>query len=513
MLALLNSYSLTIAFFVTLLLSSFSALFMLYPRIPLSFVRFHVGIYGLSALIALLNLVTIKTNRVFGPWHLDPLAWLTALFVLTIGFVVQRYSIHYLLGDRNYRKYFALFTFTTGSASVAWLSDDLRWLLVFWGFTLLGLTLLISLNKDWKAAKTAIKRSGQLFAISWLLMLLAIIWLTQEVGHWQLSAVFAKSNLVNVGSWEKTGINLLLALAVVIPAAQYPFQRWLLDSVFAPTPVSAVMHAGIVNAGGIILTRFAPLFSGDLAQVFLIVLSSFSVLLGTGIILVQVDYKRQLVGSTIAQMGFMLFQCALGAYLAAIIHAVLHGLFKSALFLQAGSAVHHNELTDLSTQRSPFLWKIAGGVLGLIVGFSFWIIVNGTGNDLISALLLGWALSIAWTQLVALGHGRIGRIAGFSLIAGTTIVFYIIIATFKSLLHGTVQEEILPPTSLVLLVLFILLSSSAIVSWLTRHHSSTSFAVLYLWLVRLSEPHLNSVESHPKFLVLNMSKGAIPVMN
>ena len=53
---------------------------------------------------------------------------------------------------------------------------------------------------------------------------------------------------------------------------------------------------------------------------------------------VQVDYKRQLVGSTIAQMGFMLVQCALGAYLAAIIHAILHGLFKSTLFLRAGSA-------------------------------------------------------------------------------------------------------------------------------------------------------------------------------
>jgi len=500
MLAFLNSYPLTIAFFVTLLLSFLSALFMLYPRIPLSYVRFHVGIVGLSPLIALLNLVTTKTNRVFGPWHLDPLAWLTALFVLTIGFVVQRYSIHYLLGARNYRKYFTLFTFTTGSASVAWLSDDLRWLMVFWGFTLLGLTLLIRLNKEWQVAHTAITRSGQLFALSWLIMLLAITWLTQVAGHWQLSIVFAESNLVNFGSWEKTGINLLLVLAVVIPAAQYPFQRWLLDSVVAPTPVSAVMHAGVVNAGGILLTRFAPLFSGDLAQVCLIVLSSFSVLLGTGMMLVQVDYKRQLVGSTIAQMGFMLIQCALGAYLAAIIHAVLHGLFKCALFLQAGSAVHQNELTDLSTRRSPLLWKIAGGALVLVVLLGFWINDNGTGHNLISALLLGWSMSIAWTQLVALGHGHIGRIVGFSLIAGATIVFHIIHVAFKKLLYGTVPEVILPSATLVILVLFILLSSSAMVSWLTRHHSSNAFAVLYLWLVRLSEPHIHSVESHPKFL-------------
>lgn len=55
-------------------------------------------------------------------------------------------------------------------------------------------------------------------------------------------------------------------------------------------------------------------------------------MIGTGISLVQVDYKRQLVGSTIAQMGFMLIQCALGAYLAAVIHLILHGLFKATLF-------------------------------------------------------------------------------------------------------------------------------------------------------------------------------------
>ncbi|WP_200760699.1 NADH dehydrogenase subunit 5 [Effusibacillus dendaii] len=507
MLAVLDFLSLPIAFFVSLVVSAFSALFMLHPRVPLNFVRIHVGICGFPPLIALLNLVTKKTNEIFGPWHLDPLAWLTALFVLTIGFIVQRYSIRYLLGDRNYRKYFALLTLTTGAASVAWLSDDLRLMLVCWGTTLLGMTLLIGLNREWKVARTASARSGRLFALSWLILLLAITWLTQVTGHWQLSLVLYKGSLLKLGSWERTGINLLMVVAVVIPAAQYPFHRWLLDSVVAPTPVSAVMHAGIVNAGGIILTRFAPLFSGDFTQIFLIVLSSFSVLLGTGIILVQVDYKRQLVGSTIAQMGFMLIQCALGAYLAAIIHAVLHGLFKSALFLQAGSAVHHNELKTRTTPLPSFLWRIAGGVFGLLMGGGFWLITNGKGDELISALLLGWSISFAWTQLVALGYGRIGRIMGFSLIAGAVIVFTAILTTFNGLLHRTVQLGIQPPTSVVILVLSVLLSASAIGAWLTRHHSSTSFAVLYLWLIRLGEPHPDSVESHPKYLAFSLSQG------
>ena len=124
----------------------------------------------------------------------------------------------------------------------------------------------------------------------------------------------------------------MIIVAVMIPAAQWPFKRWLIESAVAPTPVSAIMHAGLVNAGGIMLTRFSPLFHDDIAQIILLIFSSISVLIGTGISLVQVDYKRQLVGSTIAQMGFMLIQCALGAYLAAVIHLILHGLFKATLF-------------------------------------------------------------------------------------------------------------------------------------------------------------------------------------
>ena len=501
MLVTLKVLSLPTIFFLSLAMLALSAMVILHPRVPLNFVRIHVRICGLPPLIALLNLVTNSTKVIFGPWRLDPLAWLATLFVLTIGLVVQRYSVRQLLGDRNYRGYFALLTLTTGSASLAWLSNDLRLLLVCWGATLLGLTLLIRLNRDWRVAKSAAVRAGRLFALSWIILLLAITWLALMTGHWQFSLTLTQGSLVQLSSWERTGIALLLVIAVAIPAAQYPFQRWLLDSVVAPTPVSAVMHAGVVNAGGIILARFAPIFSGDLAPIVLIVLSGISVLLGTGTILVQVDYKRQLVGSTIAQMGFMLIQCSLGAYLAAIIHAVLHGLFKSALFLQAGSAVHHNEqAVRATTTQTSFLWRTAGIILGLFVGIGFWFIVKGRGYDMISALLLGWSVSFAWSHLVTSGVGRIGRTVGFTLLAGALIVFSIILAAFYVLLHGTVSQGVQPHTSSIILVLFILLTSSVTGAWLSRHPSSTFSAVVYLWLVHLGEPYHDSIESHPKYL-------------
>lgn len=133
-------------------------------------------------------------------------------------------------------------------------------MIMCWGATLIGLVLLIGLNKGWKVVSEATKISGYLFTISWIALLAAIIWLFQITGQWQLTSVVTNENVAQFGTLEKTGINLLIIVAVMIPAAQWPFQRWLIESAVAPTPVSAIMHAGLVNAGGIMLTRFSPLF-------------------------------------------------------------------------------------------------------------------------------------------------------------------------------------------------------------------------------------------------------------
>ncbi|MBB6446259.1 NADH dehydrogenase subunit 5 [Bacillus benzoevorans] len=495
-------------FFLLIALSVLSALALLHPKTPLSFVQLHVGITLLPPLVALLALITSKETLIYGPWRLDSLSWLLALFVLTIGFIVQRYSVRYLLGDRSYRKYFALLTITTAADSGVWLSNDFRLLLVCWGITLLGLTLLIGLKKEWYVARNTAKQSGRMFALGWLTLLAAVIWVTQATGHWQMSHVLTKSSLAQLDSWEKTCINLLLIVAVVIPAAQWPFGRWLLDSTVAPTPVSAVMHAGLVNAGGIILTRFSPLFSGDMAQMVLLLLASVSVLTGTGMMLVHVDYKRQLVGSTMAQMGLMFIQCALGAYLAAIIHAVLHGLFKSTLFLQSGSVLHHHvEKSSGTNQPLSLLWTVSSGVLGLLVALGLWLSSPEEGYQLISAFTLGWSVSLAWIQLVASASGRIGRIAGFSILIGAAIVYHFVHAAFYGVLQNSIPQGTQPPASAAILFLLILLAGSAAGVWLARNRSSAAYAVIYLWLVRLGEPQNDLVESHPAYLTQSFDRG------
>ncbi|WP_439024655.1 NADH dehydrogenase subunit 5 [Bacillus halotolerans] len=500
MLVSLSLSSLLTLFFITLIASGISGLLFLHPRVSLGFVRIHIGILALPPLVSLVILANRSVNGNVGPWHFDSLAWLMTFFVLTIGLIIQRFSVRYLMGDRSYRKYFTLFTFTTGAASIAWLSGDLRLMVISWGATLVGLTLLIRLNSVWQVAGEAAKVTGRLFLLSWLSLFLAIVWLFQVTGQWQLSLVLTNESLAQLGAWERTGINLLIVLAVIIPAAQWPFQRWLIESIVAPTPVSAIMHAGLVNAGGIILTRFSPVFNGGIASVILLLLASISVLIGTGISLVQVDYKRQLVGSTIAQMGFMLIQCALGAYIAAIIHLILHGLFKATLFLQAGSAVGRHEVSARTNERTSYLWVMAGRILSLVIGVAFWLAAPGEGYQFISALILGWSLSVSWTQLVAFGEGRIGRIAGFTVLGGAALVYFIIHNLFYKWLHTTIFQSVQPPMSAVMIVVCLLLFGSALGTWVARHRSSVFFAVLYLWLVRLGEAKPKTVESHPDYL-------------
>jgi NAD(P)H-quinone oxidoreductase subunit 5 len=257
-----------------------------------------------------------------------------------------------------------------------------------------------------------------------------------------------------------------------------------------------------------ILTRFSPLFSGDVAQIILLVLSTLSVLLGTGIMLVQVDYKRQLVGSTIAQMGFMLIQCALGAYVAAITHAVLHGLFKSTLFLQAGSAIRSNEPVMKVSKPSTFHVFVSYS-LGLLTGFVFWLSSPEMTYQFISAVILGWSVTVAWQQISAFESGRKGLFSGVFMLFVAGIIFIFVHHTFHDLLHDLVQIQNQSPKYFALFLFVILLSASGLGIWLSNNRSSRLFAIVYLWLVQLGEPRNDLVETHPKYIDNSAHQGGL----
>lgn len=300
----------------------------------------HVALHARIALLpALLAIVLALLSARNAPYPLavsgTPLAWLMASLILGLGAIVQHFSVRFLQGDRDQPRALLWFSVLTASAALCWLQHDLRLMLLAWGAALHALTNLIGLTRDWAAARAARRRAERWLSVAWLALAGLIVLNAWETGSWQLDQWQPE----RWQAWAQQLGAALLLVAVLIPAAQWPAQRWLMESMVAPTPVSAIMHAGMVNAGGVLLLYFGSLLAlADWARALLLLLAIASIVTGCGMALVQADIKRQLAASTVAQMACMLLQIALGAYLAAIVHLVLHGLFKAALFLQAGGA-------------------------------------------------------------------------------------------------------------------------------------------------------------------------------
>ena len=133
---------------------------------------------------------------------------------------------------------------------------------------------------------------------------------------------------------------LLVVLAALLKTAAFPLHGWLTEVMEAPTPVSALLHAGIINAGGLLLIRLAePVQANPAAMTLLVMLGGFSALFGALVMLTQSAVKTALAWSTVAQMGFLLLQCGLGLWPLALLHIVAHSLYKAHGFLASGGAV------------------------------------------------------------------------------------------------------------------------------------------------------------------------------
>ncbi|MEQ8661668.1 MAG: proton-conducting transporter membrane subunit, partial [Gammaproteobacteria bacterium] len=191
---------------------------------------------------------------------------------------------------------------------------------------------------------------------------------------------------------------LALLVAVVVRSASLPAHRWLLASTAAPTPVCALLHAGFVNAGGIAVIKFAPLLAAaPLVRFGLLASGVGAVVGGTAIALVRADVKGRLAGSTMAQMGYMLVQCGLGAHAHALFHILAHGAFKAHAFLRAGSEVSAPGAAALTPPTRGAEWLL---LLPCALFFAAWWATDLALADLVllsfGATLAVEALVLAW---------------------------------------------------------------------------------------------------------------------
>lgn len=287
--------------------------------------------------------------------HLDTLACLMLLLVSFIGWVVAGYSQRYLAGDPHQGSHFRWLAVTVGSVCLMVSSGSLLGFATLWGLASLGTHRLLlhypsrpgAVSAAW--TKFAVSRAGDVF------LLFGLGLLYSEVG----SSRFATINSpLPIAPEASSGLAWLFVIAACLKSAQFPFHSWLPQTVETPTPVSALMHAGIVNAGGFLLIRVNPFLAGQPGPlVLLIVVGTLTAVVGGIIMMAQSSIKRSLAYSTVAQMGFMMLQVGLGAFAAAFVHIVAHALYKAYAFLNSGSVLAEQQGLHRGTFNEPVIQR------------------------------------------------------------------------------------------------------------------------------------------------------------
>lgn len=216
-------------------------------------------------------------------------------------------------------------------------------------------------------------------------------------------------------------VAVLLVVAGAARSALFPFHRWLTATLYAPTPVSALVHAGFVSGAGLLLIRFAPTFSASTVAVSLAIsLATITVLIGLTAALSRPDAKGALAWSTVAQMAFMVLQVAVGAVAAAVMHIVGHGMYKAAQFLGVGDTVGAELRRRRRPERTTPLragWRIALTALIATAAVAAGLAVGPQGLHTAEAVVLG---TFAWAAVAAAVHGWLGTA---SLGRTTTVAF------------------------------------------------------------------------------------------
>jgi len=441
------------------------------------------------------------------PWtilYFDSLSILMALIIGLISLVVHIYSLRYMAEESGYARFFVLLDLMTASLLLMVAAGDLITLIVSWH--LVGVFLYFLLGQDTRSPSAYRYAFWTLitYRIGDLPLVLAAVLLYQAYGTWSLPVIFEQLDQAPnahsvLGLALPEVIGILLALAAFARSAQFLLHTWLPYTMDGPTPVSALMHAGIVNAGGFLINRFAPIFANtsDVLQMVFIV-GFISAVIGSVLMLVQNDIKKSLGYSTMGQMGFMVMECGIGAFSLAIYHLIAHGVFKGTLFLSAGSVIHSarkddgvpkGELYTFVVEKRPAItrkpWLLMAAITLLvplvILVLSHWLVAEDyfQKQGAIILLFFGWITGAQLIFATYRTHAQnLWRLVLVSILSFTIIIIgYVFVShAFDVYLYpdAAFREKLYAAASIGKIrfdILVVVITSIIIVGWLVAYYS------------------------------------------
>ncbi|MEC7728190.1 MAG: NADH-quinone oxidoreductase subunit L [Pseudomonadota bacterium] len=337
-----------------------------------------------------------------------PLAFIMLLLITLLGMVLGQFSERYLAGDPGQRRFMVWLQVILASVSLIATTNHLVVFLASWIAISVSLHQLLMFFPDRPRAALAAHKKfifARLAEIS-LGIAFALLYVQYDTPFIDqiLSRISAEGSIPGMVQLAA----ILMAVSALLKCAQMPFHGWLIQVVESPTPVSALLHAGVVNLGGFLMILMAPLISQvAAAQWLLLLVAGPTAVFASLVMMTRISIKVRLAWSTCSQMGWMLVECALGLYELALLHLVAHSAYKAHTFLNAGNTVELSMKKRLVTVTQPDTKKwLFGAFLATLFALPTAVLTSADGAaHQFSWLVPGIALTILFSEFFSAGGG------------------------------------------------------------------------------------------------------------
>ncbi|WP_420577059.1 proton-conducting transporter membrane subunit [Ekhidna sp.] len=336
--------------------------------------------------------------------RLDPLSVTMFVMISILGFVILKFSGNYLDGDSRKMVFFNRLSTTIASVELLILSGNLFQILVFWIITSVCLHYLLVFYRNRPQAIAAARKKFIVARAGDLSLGVAIWFIYLSSGTGELSQIFAHIESAGVLDGFLIWASIFLVITAILKSAQFPTHGWLIEVVETPTPVSALLHAGLLNAGPFLMARLGFLMiESTPASIMLIIIGGFTAMFASVVFLTQPSIKISLGYSSVAHMGFSLLLCGLGVYSAAILHVVAHSFYKAHAFLSSGSIVEVMRAKKvLAPERMGSVWRITLSVLlALAMYGAVYYLWNIRLDESFSLMIVGVMIVLGLSQIIA----------------------------------------------------------------------------------------------------------------
>ncbi|TNE80449.1 MAG: NADH/ubiquinone/plastoquinone (complex i) [Bacteroidetes bacterium] len=414
-------------------------------------------------LITQLILQGVQTIQVL---HIADYAWFIRLdqlsitmlsMVSVIGFFVIKYSLKYMDGDERQGAFTGRLAATIASVQLVIIAGSLSMLLLGWFITSVALNRLLLFYPNRSGAIIAARKKFLMARFSELFLVIAVVAVYQEFKSDSLEVLFAQLQMqsgplsfrLQLASWS-------IVLAAVFKSAQFPLHGWLIEVMETPTPVSALLHAGLLNAGPYLVIRLSYLIQlNPDVQTLLIAVGGFTALYGSVVYMSQNSIKTFLSYSSAGHMGFSLFMCGLGLYPAGLLHLMAHSIYKAHAFLSSGSIIEQQRANkvrpSLRQGNTGIIILALLSSISLFFGFAYLFQTDLKGDT--AMLLLGIVIILGISYILVNAwdsdSSKTFKARAFAFALTVLLAFFSLEAVLHHLIEAQIPEVSLATTPLI----------------------------------------------------------------